>query len=91
MLAARISIFGSFDLAANALLLGKCNMSGKYCWRGKWRHSEHPCKECQAWTLDSREEHRKKVDTKEQETGKKIKGKERMGLVKTLLLTCIPV
>jgi hypothetical protein len=92
MLAARISIFGSFDLAANALLLGKCNMSGKYCWRCHWRHgADEPCKECQAWTLETMKQHREKTDTKEQETGKKIKGKQRMGLVKPPLLTCIPV
>ena len=78
------------DLAFFAAVLGKVNMSGKWCtWcklsPSEWRPSGHICGE--KWTIDGMSQLREKIMRKEIEA----KASNKMGVVEVPLIDTIPI
>ena len=77
------------DLAFFAAVLGKVNMSGKWCtWcklsPSEWRHAGHNCGE--KWTIDRMSQLRDKIMRKEIEA----KASNKKGVVEVPLIDAIP-
>ena len=88
-----IELFGCFDLAALALLLGKEGSAGWHCCLCKWmRGKDCPEAACERWTLNKLEQHHAAMEQKDAAASKpaeKAQPAERCGVVNKPLLTCI--